>query len=401
MTQRVTVRDVVLLSTADWDNPFWTNKQHVASELARRGFRVLYIESLGLRRPTLSKRDVHRIFRRLWRAVRPPHRVRDNLWVWSPLVMPAHGRRWVRKLNRGMLNGGLWIWMKWLGIRRDVLWTYSPLTTEVLCLSKFQVVVYHCVDDVKAAPGMAREVIAQAEYDLVQRANVVFATALRLMESRRRINQNTFYLSNVADYDHFAKARMPETRVPDDLARIPEPRVGFVGAISGYKVDFALLRLVAETHPEWSVVLIGDIGEGDPWTDVSQLKGFPNLYLIGPRAYSLLPAYLRGFQVGILPCPLNEYTASMFPMKFFEYLAAGLPVVSVDLPALREHADVASLAGTPQAFLEGIEHALRNTGPPLQSRLDRARGNTYVSRTDAMLEILKRVGGSGQLVDWP
>ncbi|RYD01267.1 hypothetical protein N752_30185 [Desulforamulus aquiferis] len=32
--------DIILLSTADWDNPFWTNKQHVAVQLADRGHRV-------------------------------------------------------------------------------------------------------------------------------------------------------------------------------------------------------------------------------------------------------------------------------------------------------------------------------------------------------------------------
>ncbi|PLM63747.1 glycosyltransferase family 1 protein, partial [Klebsiella pneumoniae] len=42
-------KDIVLLSTADWDNPFWTNKQHVAVELSRLGYKVFYIDSLGLR----------------------------------------------------------------------------------------------------------------------------------------------------------------------------------------------------------------------------------------------------------------------------------------------------------------------------------------------------------------
>ena len=31
----MTKKDILILSTADWDNPFWTNKQHVAVELAK------------------------------------------------------------------------------------------------------------------------------------------------------------------------------------------------------------------------------------------------------------------------------------------------------------------------------------------------------------------------------
>ncbi|WP_426722600.1 hypothetical protein [Enterobacter cloacae complex sp. 310G5] len=34
MKKNTDIKDIVVLSTADWDNPFWTNKQHVALELA-------------------------------------------------------------------------------------------------------------------------------------------------------------------------------------------------------------------------------------------------------------------------------------------------------------------------------------------------------------------------------
>ena len=384
-------RDVVLLSTADWDNPFWTNKQHVAAELARRGFRVLYVESLGLRQPTLNSRDLRRIARRLLRSLRFPRQVRNNLWVWSPLVVPAHGQLWARRVNRLLLRAGIAICTRRLGFRRDILWTYNPLTADVLSLSQFPLVVYHCVDDVKAAPGMPAQAISHAESALVAQADIVFTTAPKLAEIHSRLNRQTYYLPNVADFEHFSLARSPVTKIPGDLARIPEPRIGFVGAISRYKLDFDLLRTLAQSHPEWSVVLIGEIGEGDPWTDVSSLSDLPNLHFLGPRPYSQLPAYLKGFSVGILPSAMNDYTAAMFPMKFFEYLAAGLPVVSVNLPALRDHADVATLASTPQAFIRAIDCELTIGGPPLSNRLERAQHHTYVSRMDAMLRVIDRI----------
>ena len=31
-----------------WDNPFWTNKQHVAMELSRLGYRILYIDRTNI-----------------------------------------------------------------------------------------------------------------------------------------------------------------------------------------------------------------------------------------------------------------------------------------------------------------------------------------------------------------
>lgn len=381
--------DIVMLSTADWDNPFWTNKQHVAVELARRGHRVLYVDSLGLRRPSASAQDLGRIGRRLARAVRPPRKVRERLWVWSPLAIPLQHRALVRALNRASLAAGLSMWTRLLRLRREVLWTYNPMTTRLFPMSGFDTVVYHCVDEIDAQRGMPAREIRAAERELLSAADCCFVTAEHLLATRRPHCANIHYLPNVADFEHFARARAADTAIPDDLARLPAPRIGFVGAISDHKIDVALLRRLAEAHPEWSIVLIGKIGEGDPWADVAALRGLPNVHLLGPRSYAALPAYLKGFDAALLPSALNDYTRGMFPMKFFEYLAAGCPVVSTELPALRGYAHVASFAATHDQFVAALEAALRGRGPALAARLAVAREHTYERRTARMLELLE------------
>ena len=62
--------DFIVLATADWDHPLWTNKQHVAVALAAEGNRVLYVESLGLRSAQRTGRDLKRILKRLRRGLR-------------------------------------------------------------------------------------------------------------------------------------------------------------------------------------------------------------------------------------------------------------------------------------------------------------------------------------------
>lgn len=387
--------DVVLLSTADWDNPFWTNKQHVACGLAARGFRVLYIESLGLRRPAPTAADLSRIRRRLRKAAARPRLVRENLWVWSPLVLPFQRFALVRALNRALLTAALAWRIRRLGLRRPWLWTYNPLTAQLLRLAEFERVVYHCVDDIAAQPGMPAAVLEQCERDLVRHADVVFTTAPRLQQTRRRWNPNTHYLPNVADFGHFSKALDEALPIPADLANVPRPRLGFIGALSGYKVDFGLVRHLALSRPDWSIVLIGRIGEGDPWTDTSGLLDLPNVHLLGPRPYAELPAYLKAFDVALLPSARNAYTDSMFPMKFFEYLAAGKPVVSVDLPALREFDSAVWLAESADDFRSAVEAVLDGAAPPLESRLALARRYTYDARLARMLELLDRPAPSG------
>ncbi len=390
--------DITLIATADWDHPLWTNKQHVACSLAELGHRVLYVESLGLRPPRQGPRgpaaaqagsDRGRIWRRLRHGLRPPRRVRPGLWVWSPLVLPGAQGGLALRVNRLMLGLGLGLWRRVLGLRADWLWTYNPMTLAVLEPRPWRRLIYHCVDAIQAQPGMPAAAIECWEQRLCRRADAVFVTSPDLQRRLAPLNPLTRFYPNVADGAHFARALDPALPLPADLAAIPPPRLGFVGAISAYKLDLALLEQLARAHPGWSLVLIGPVGEGDPDTDVAELAALANVHLLGPRAYAVLPAYLKGFELGLLPLRFNAYTQAMFPMKFFEYLAAGLPVVASAIDALQPFADLALLvAPTPEAFTAAVTAALAGQGPSRPQRLAGAAAHTYRSRTEAMLRDL-------------
>lgn len=385
MTER---KEIVLLSTADWDNPFWTNKQHVALALSKRGFKILYIDSLGLRTPSLNKKDFKRIFKRIVKSASAPRKVRENIWVWSPITLPFNKYRFIRVLNKLFFSLGVKIWSRFLGFKEPWLWTYNPLTTEFLCPQKFSKTIYHCVDEIKAQPGMPIEILEREERVLLTVADAVFVTAPQLKENRKQWNSNIQYFSNVADFDHFNQAVTRDFSIPDDLNNISGPILGFIGAVSGYKVDFELLSFVAKSLPECSIVIIGLVGEGDPGTKIDILTKHENIHLLGPKSYELLPSYLKYFDVALLPNNLNEYTDNMFPMKFFEYLAAGKPMVSVDLSSIKEFEHIVKIAKTPKEFVEAINETLNGNVISLEERLDLAKEYTYESRMDKMLNML-------------
>lgn len=384
-------RDVTLLSTADWEHPFWTNKQHVACTLAELGHRVLYVESVGLRPPRFEGQDLIRLGRRLWRGLQPPRLVRPRLWVWSPLLIPAPRTSLQRRLNRIVFSIMLRLWRRWLGIKADLLWTYNPLCGQLLDLSRtgYRQLVYHCVDDLAAQPCMPASLIESEEARLCRACDQVFVTSRELLRSRGLHNARTSYYHNVADLDHFAQARNSQLPLPLDLRNLPAPRLGFVGAISGYKLDLDLLKSLALHRPDCQLVLIGRVGEGDPDTDLCGLQALPNVHLLGPKPYCDLPAYLRGFDLALLPCPINAYTRSMFPMKFFEYLAAGLPVVATALPALEEYRDLAWLCEDAEGFLAAVDARLAmpagQDGQPLIPLENLSAQCSYRGRTEAML----------------
>ncbi|HFP9402814.1 TPA: glycosyltransferase [Raoultella planticola] len=382
--------DIIVLSTADWDNPFWTNKQHVSMELSKRGHRVLYIESLGLRQPSINKKDLTRIFKRLIKGIKPPRKVRDNIWVWSPISIPFNKFALIRKLNKLLLTSLLYLWSWKLKFNKPILWTYNPLTDRFLNLKKFDYIVYHCVDEIKAQPGMPVEILDAAEKELVQNANITFVTSPTLLNTRKRWSDEVYYFSNVADYEHFSKACDESLSVPVDIGTIKKPILGFIGAISSYKVDFELLIHIADSCPDVSIVLIGDIGEGDPSTNAEKLRMRDNIHILGARPYAVLPAYLKAFDVALLPNNINEYTASMFPMKFFEYLSAGKNVVSVDLASIQEFSDYLKIAQGNDDFVIKIKDVL-NGNIVSREDIDRlARQFTYKTRTDKMFDLIDK-----------
>ena len=383
-------KDIVLVSTAEWHHPFWTNKQHTAIQLARQGYRVLYIDSLGLRKPSVNSRDLSRIGRRLFRGLRPPEQVHDGIWVCSPLVIPAARSGIIQRFNKLIIRFYLYCCQSYLQFKSPIIWTYNPLTLRLIDPSGYEKIIYHCVDEISAQPGMDSHQILVWEQRLCKKADFVFVTSKNLLNTRAEWNQCTHYLPNVVDLSYFRFSAEPDFDLTlPDLAAIPRPRLLFVGAISGYKVDFVLLRDLALLRPEWSIVLIGAVGEGDPDTDIDLLDDLHNVHFLGPKEYAVLPSYMSQCDVGLLPCLLNQYTKNMFPMKFFEYLASGLPVVSTALPSLVDFKSFYDECKSVSEFEHKIENILSGrTILDISSVRNLLASNTYESRTAKMLSII-------------
>lgn len=354
-------RDVVCVGFNDWDGEEWTNQHHLMSRLAARGSRVLFIESLGLRRPSLgSGRDLRRMARRLRRGLRPPRQC-DGVTVVSPLVLPLHAHGAVRALNARLLRTSVRRAAQSLGFRRPVLWAYVPQAEMLLDALDPEVVIYHCVDDIAAHDGVDAESFAAAERRFAPRADLVIASAPPLAARMRALSNHLLYAPNVADTALFSSALDPGPIDPE-LAALGEPRIVFVGAIAENKVDFELLAGVAGRRREWTFALVGPVGLGYPQTDISALEAQPNVHLLGPRAHRDLPSVLRGAAAGIIPYRRSRLTASIFPMKVYEYLAAGLPVVATGVPSLKDVEEVAVVDGV-DGMVAALDRSLADDSP--------------------------------------
>lgn len=384
--------DIVLFSTADWDNPFWTNKQHMAKIFEANGHRIIYIDSLGLRKATATAKDFKRIFRRLQALISPYKQVSQSIWRVSPFILPFHNNKFIKIFNKWFLFFTIQFLAKKLKFKDIVIWTYSPVTDDIVDLFKDKkLLVYHCVDDLRASPGIDANMIEERETSLAKKANIIFTTSQTLLQRLILINIQTYYLNNVCDYNHFARAKLESFEEPKEYKNILKPRILLIGALSHYKVDFELIAFIAQQKPQWSWILIGEIGEGDPETNVALLKACNNVYFLGAKSYNVLPQYLQHCDVTVIPARLNQYTDSMFPMKFFEYLSAGKQVVTTDLKTLHEYRPIYYNSKNSGEFLQNLSDILNtNSTKDEEKILQICLKQTWQKRYEMMLTLIRQ-----------
>ena len=171
--------------------------------------------------------------------------------------------------------------------------------------------------------------------------------------------------------------------IPAEIADLPRPIIGFHGLLADW-IDYELLKKVAEHFHDGSLVLIGKTNV-DAERKIKTLDGVRNIYLLGRKPYAELPAYCKGFDVALNPFAINELTLAANPLKVREYLAAGLPVVSTDIPEVRILDDV--LVGTShEDFITKIEHALASAKSGEQVS-DRVRHESWEAKVEELREL--------------
>ena len=378
--------DFLIISTADWDSPIQTNKQYVSKEIAKLGNRVLYIESLGVRKIQIKKKDILRIFKRIINNLLIIKQQEKNIWVLSFILFPGATNKRIILINKIIFNFNLFIAMKLLKFKKDYLWTYNPLTSLYLDINKFNSSIYHAVDAIEYQPFMPKDLIKRQEIILSKKVDKIFVTSKNIINKLKKYNSNISYFGNVCDYEHFSKSLSTHIDdIPPDIKSISKPIIGFIGSISEYKLNYKLIYDVAKSLKEINFVFIGPTDDSVNHSNLSRIKNLKNVYLLGFRKYKDLPSYCAFFDVAWLPLIHNNYTKSMFPMKFFEYLAAGLPIVSTNLESLKEFRNFVYMSDDLSKIKVSIKEALKNKNSNLTTRLSLAMENTYQKRTKKML----------------
>lgn len=264
---------------------------------------------------------------------------------------------------------------------RPVQWFYSPMSAAVL-LGRFGArgTVYDCMDEL-ANFRFAPADIAERERFLLAHADVVFTGGYQLYREKSRHHGTVHFHGCGVDAAHFGRARLASTVVPDPVAGLPGPVLGYVGVIDE-RLDYALIEALALRFPHASVVMAGPVVKVDP----ASLPRLPNIHWLGQQAYEQLPALVKGFDVCLMPFALNEATRYINPTKTLEYMATGKPVVSTAVAdVVRNFTPVVDVAHSVDDFLDAVERAAAGPDPAqLREGIARASAASWESTVASM-----------------
>ena len=377
-------------SGQDW---WYHNRAHSDFQLMRcvaRHRRVLVVNSIGMRMPmpgrsTHVARRIVRKLRSVAKLVRRPLPELPGFHVMSPLPLPFYGTPWLRALNAVLVRAQVRAVCLVLGLRAPVVVTTLPTAWDVVRPMDRRALLFNRSDRHSEFPESDRVTIEAMERELLGAADhVLYASRSLLAEERALTGTRAHYLDHGVDLEHFGPHRTSE--LPADIAAIPEPRVGFFGALDDYLVDFDLLERVAAELPDVSLVLIGDATY-----PMERFDKYPNVYWLGFRSYEQIPCYGSGFAIGLMPWLDNRWIRHSNPIKLKEYLALGLPVVSTDFAELAHYRDRVRVAASPAEFVDAIRMTLVDggLGTP-EGRRSSVLGASWAVRAETLIALAER-----------
>ena len=380
---------MIVAFTKYW-NDVPTCTTHILREMAKT-MPVLWVSSIGTRKPSAaSGKDFRRMLGRVLSGLKRAEWKENQLRVLKPILVPKAESAWAKWINRKVfawyvrrerkrVDSGKWgvgcggeSSVSDFSDQRSAFssteyWCFVPNAVDLLPRenrasgrrgeseqeeTKTGVrVIYYCADDWTQFHNLDGEWMAAKERELVERADAVFVTS-RFLETKFSNHQpktsqrapslstvyspqsTILYMPHGVEYERFAEALDKTLAVPEDVAGLPKPVVGFYGNLHPW-VDLGLVGKLAQRRPDLSFVLIGEI-----YTDVAHLTAMPNVHLLGRREHYVLHQYCRGFDVAIIPYDMaHPRMVSVNPVKTKELLAAGLPIVASAVPELMTYGD--------------------------------------------------------------
>ncbi len=327
--------------------------QHIGKILAK-GNRIIWIGSLGLRKPKAKISDVKRIFEKFGKLLNHKNNSdEDGVVQLHPLIIPFHDIRVFRKINCRLLKAKIQKVIIDNNFKNPILLTSTPIIGDLINTLKLSSSHYFCLDDYSLFEGAFKSLI-KLEKDLLKVVDSSFGTSDILFKTRMPKSGKSYFLPQGVDFQHFNNVT---ANIPARVNSIKHPVIGYFGLLAEY-VDVELITKCAANYLDYTFLLIGKTR-----ISVSQFSNYPNIIYLGEIQFSELPKYAKIFDVGIIPFIINELTVAVNPLKLLEYMALGIPVVSTNLPEVYKFKELNFIAKSEDEFINLIEKAVHDNKP--------------------------------------
>lgn len=333
----------------DWQS-HPSSTQHLFKQLAKQ-HQVIWINSIGMRKPTFRLIDVKRVFNKLKslflsKRNRPNAKTTNtsqniNLTAHTLAVLPWHDNVIVRLFNKWVFNR-----KGFIDDEPIVYWLSVPTAISLISPREQDKVIYYCGDDFSALAGVDHKMVAPFESDLIAKADTIYVVSEPL--ANKMPKSKVKMLSHGVDLELFTT----QTTKAVELEQICKPIIGFYGSLNAW-LDKALLLKLAKERPEYQLVLIGHLVE-----DFSVLLKLDNVTHIPAVEHDRLASFSQHWQVSILPFVDNEQIRACDPLKLKEYIATGTPIVTTRFAAVNSYQETILIADNHQGFIERLDYAV-------------------------------------------
>ncbi len=362
------IEDRNLIVFADDWGRYPSTIQHIVRVLLKKNNRVIWIGSLGHRKPKFTFADLKRVFEKLLHLFSNRGEKKKDIPIIqvTPFIIPLHDVGICRRLNRRLLVRTLKKVIEIHKFESTIVLTSTPLIADIVGKLNDTSVHYFCQDDYLHFEGAFKS-LKKFEDNLLLKADTCFAVSEPLVRTRIPKNGEVHFLPQGVDTDHFSINRK---KTLSELEKLNKPIIGFFGLLAEW-VNIELIIKCTNHYPEYTFLIVGRTT-----LDLSIFNGINNLIYIGEIPYNELPSYAANFDVGLIPFRINELTIAANPLKLLEYMSLGIPVVATNLPEVVKFDDFVFVANDENEFIELIENALKDNIEE-RNKLRRAKAENY------------------------
>jgi glycosyltransferase involved in cell wall biosynthesis len=388
-------RDIIIVGQQPWDVEIGSNCKNIALEFSKHN-RVLYVNSPLDRINRIKYKNEPKIKKRIdvingkADSIVP---IQDNLWNYFPDEM-IESINWINndtiynflnKINNKRFARSITKAIKQLGFTNVILFNDNDIFRCFYLkeLLKPAISIYYSRDFLLSVDYWKLHG-KKMEPELIRKSDLCTANSTYLANYCRQYNPNSFYVGQGCDLEVFTdKQDLP---VPEDVANLRGPIIGYVGALQSIRLNLDLLAYIARQKPEWSIVLVGP---EDEQFKASELHQIGNIHFLGSKAPDSLAAYINSFDVCLNPQIVNQVTIGNYPRKIDEYLAMGKPVVATRTEGMSVFEQHTYLGETQEDYVELIEKALaEDSADKRKERITFAGTHTWENN---VIEIYKAI----------